>query len=269
MIGKALRSPVAAIALALSVGLACAVLGLASWQAATAGAAETSLAIDADPTGNTAESVDAVDNCVEVSQGDTFSVDFVINDAANLLGWETYLAYDKSVLSVADRDVQMFLTGGPEREVFDASERTPDNDGLYRLTAVDIASPPYSHTGSGVLARVTFQATGEGVAFVSAVPVDRNDDGKPDIGPVFKDTDNHLIGDSNGDSFFDGPTTDARVAVGTPCSGSGGALSDVLGGGGSALTIVIGLAMAVTAVGLTAGFTLWARRTRAGAAGRG
>jgi hypothetical protein len=263
--------PLASAAPALVVALALSFLPFAGWTDTAVGAEQAAIAIDADPTDNTANSLGAIDTCIEVSPDATFDVDFVITNTVDLLAWETYVTYDESVLEVVDRDVGMFLATGPERDVFDASENVPDGDGVYRLTAADIASPPYSHTGSGVLARLTFTAVDQGVTLVSAAPIDRNQDGMPDVGPVFKDLDNSLIGDSNGDSFFDGPTADARVAVDASCSAiagagllEGGPLA--AGGSGGAWWIVT-LVAGVGAVSLTAAGTLWARRVRAGPAG--
>src|SRR3990170_320200 len=166
MYGQRNRLTLSGAAPALLVVLALSFFPFASWTATAAGAEQAAIAIDADPTDNTANSLAAIDTCIEVSPGTTFDVDFVTTNTADLLAWETYVTYDKSVLEVVDRDVGMFLATGPARDVFDASERVPDGDGVYRLTAVDIASPPYPHTGSGVLARLTFKAVDQGVSLV-------------------------------------------------------------------------------------------------------
>ncbi len=175
------------------------------------------IGVDADPTGNTATSLGAIDSCLSVNTDDTFQVDVFVADVVDLLAWETYFSYDMTVIKVADRDVMMFQAANPGSEVFDVSEGLPDIDGRYRIAAADIAEPPAPDSGSGVLARLTLEAVGSGVSPASLSPIDVTGDGTMDLGPVLRDSEGRLMGDVDGDSFFDGPIANAQIAVDTAC----------------------------------------------------
>ncbi len=185
----------------------------------TAAQGPLTLAVDADPTGNTATSVGNIDDCLSVDLGDTFDVDIVIENVANLLGWESPFVYDKSILEVVNINVRLFQAANPNSNVINASEAPPDRDGLFLMGAADVSKA--TDNGSGVLARLTLQAVGTGVSPASIPQVDFNNDGTPDLGPTLAalifGAIEHL-GDTNGDNLFDGPTDHARIAVGLPCT---------------------------------------------------
>lgn len=177
----------------------------------------TSLGIDADPTGNSADSLGSRDDCISVNQGDTFDVDVTIEDVSELLAWEAFLTYDPDVVEVLERDVELFQAADGVSTVFDVSQSTPDSDGTYGLGAVDIADPEAPDSGSGVLARLTLKAKGPGSSPLALPLMDLNEDTVPDRGPTLKDVAGELIGDETEDGLFDGPVSDAEVLVGSPC----------------------------------------------------
>jgi hypothetical protein len=183
------------------------------------GAAQQSLAlgVDADPAGNTAASLGTIQSCVSVSSGQTFQVDVFITGVADLLAWEAYFVYDPAIVKVVERDVQMFQAANPGSQVFDTSEALPDQDGRYRVSAVDIAEPAAPDSGSGVLARLTLVAVSAGVSPASLPLIDMTGDTRPDFGPILTDVAGKGIGDANGDGLFDGLVTDAWIAVDTAC----------------------------------------------------
>lgn len=203
---------VLAIALALIVA---AFLGQA-----TPRAQQTSLSIDADPSGNSATTLGPTDPCVRVATGSTFQVDLFVRDVVDLLAWSVYLEFDPQVVRVVDRDVQMFQAANPGSNVVDASAETPNSEGLYSLGAVDTADPPSPDSGSGVLARITLEAVGKGISPLRLAFRDLDGDGDPDQGPFLRNVAGQIIGDETGDTFFDGPIEDAQVAVGERCPGS-------------------------------------------------
>ena len=178
---------------------------------------QPSIGIDADPSGNTATSLGAIDPCISVNKGDTFQVDIYIKDVVNLLGWEMYFHYEPSIVSITDRDVKMFLAATPGSDVLDASEGLPDIDNLHRLAAVDLALPHAPDSGSGVLARLTLQAVGSGLSPIDVAGVDANGDGTIDIGPLLTDDQGRQIGPRGPEGFFAGTITSATVAVDTAC----------------------------------------------------
>ena len=173
--------------------------------------------VDADPDGNTATSLGAIDQCVAVATGDTFQVDVFIADVADLLAWEAYFSFDGSIVNVTDRDVELFQAANADSDVFDASESLPSSGGLYRLGAIDFGQPPSPDSGSGVLARLTLEAVGAGISPAILITLDANNDGRPDLGARLKDPQETPIGDGNGDEIFDGTIFNAQIAVGRDC----------------------------------------------------
>ena len=205
-------------ALSASFVLALALLTTSAVHPRDSGAQEpVTLAVDADPSGNTATSLGPTDECVAVRSGDTVQVDIVITDVTDLLGWEAYAIYDASVLKLTDRDVKLFLAANTGSNVFDASDAPANANGRYHVGGADIADPPVPDSGSGVLARLTFSALSPGVSLITIRPLDFSGDDKPDIGPILTGFGGERIGDSNGDTYFDGPTADAWIAVDGDC----------------------------------------------------
>jgi hypothetical protein len=217
-------------ALAAAV-LAAATLVVALWTDGVLGGSESaaevsvSIGIDADPAGNTSSSLGAIDTCISVSTGDAFQVDLFVTDVVDLLAWEAYFVYDVTIVDIVDRDVMMFQAANPGSNVFDVSEGLPDIDGWYGVAAIDIADPPAPDSGSGVLARLSLKAVRAGISPASLSPIDVNNDGKLDLGPSLKDFNGDSIDDADGDGFFDGPISNAQIAVDSPCPGSSPAVS--------------------------------------------
>ena len=176
------------------------------------------LAVDADPAGNTATSLGTVEDCVSVDPGATFGVDIVVTNVENLLAWEAYFVYDPGILEVLAADVRLFTAANPNSNVANASDPTPDTDGLFFVGAVD--GNAALDSGSGVLARLTLRAVGSGISAVALPKLDFNDDGVPDQGPVLGAVEFGTavyLGDVDGDELFDGTVGQAEVAVGQPC----------------------------------------------------
>ena len=183
----------------------------------TAAQAPVTMGVDTDPTGNTATSLGPIDSCVSVSTGDTFEVDLFITDVADLVAWEAYFEYDMTVVNVVKRNVMMFEAAEPKSRVFDLSEALPDIEGHYRMTVADIAEPPAPESGSGTLGRLTLKAVGPGVSPANILVIDIDSDGKRDGGPFLTDAAGKPIGDVDGNGVFDGPISNAQIAVDTTC----------------------------------------------------
>jgi hypothetical protein len=183
---------------------------------------------------NSPTSVGSVESCVSVRKDDTFTVDLYVSDVEDLLGWETYVAYDSTVVQVVDRDVQMFQAADSGSSVFNASEAVPGNDdGLFRVAATDTRNPAVGDSGSGVLARLTLKAISEGTTSLDVGPTDRNGDEKPDFGTTLTDVTGEHIGDDDGDSFFDGAIAVPDVFVDVPTDRD---CATAFGGAGAATT---------------------------------
>jgi hypothetical protein len=210
----------------LAVTLAVALLGTAGLGAwilsgggqATQASPALSMGVDADPSGNTATSLGPIDSCISVSSGTTFDVDIYVTDVTDLKSWEVYFVFDPSVAIVTGVNVKnMLLAANAGSNVVDTSDLVPNTTGLYRLSAIDTASAPAHESGSGVLARLTLQAVAPGVSTGGVDLLDENGDGKPDLGPWLRNSGGEYLGDVNGDRFFDGPISQAQIAVDRGC----------------------------------------------------
>lgn len=178
------------------------------------------MGIDADPAGNTAKSLASVENCVSVSNGDSFQIDLFITGVNDLKAWEAYITFDGDIVNVTDVDVSMFQAANSGSDVFDASGPLPDTSGLYQLGAIDIGDPAASDSGSGVLARITLTAVQPGLSPAVVTVLDTNRDGRVDLGPRLSDSAEGSIGDSDGDNFFDGRLDGAQIVVDGDCPGA-------------------------------------------------
>ncbi len=218
----------------------------------------TSIGIDADPTGNTATILGVRDSCIAVSQGDSFQIDVIVEDVNDLLAWESYVSLDPNLLEVTDRDVDQFLNALLNAEVIDISDSIPDGDGYYRTGAANIGIPPQGGSGSGVLSRLTVRALAPGLASLSLGPIET---AVGVVEPTLTAVDGSRIGDSDGDGFFEGPILDASVAIDQPCTGV--ARAGIIGVGSLPWWVLVALTLAVLA---SAGIVL-ARRRASSASG--
>jgi hypothetical protein len=193
----------------LTGGLLWALLALLPVAAGGGGASEASsdpiLSVDALPdASNTATSVGPIDTCREVSAGETFDSDVVIEDVVTVSGIEAHVMYDPAVLKVTNADYDFLLaTAGA---VLDLGDTFPDTDGDFEIGAVTF--PLGAATGSGVLVRMTFEAVGSGVSALDLQGVKLSDGSGAPIAPF----------DASG--VYQGPVNDASVAVGTSCGDS-------------------------------------------------
>lgn len=160
----------------LAVTLAAALLataGLGGWilsggEEATQASPAVSIGVDADPSGNTATSLGTSEPCIEKNTNDTFDIDIVIRDIADLWYWLAEVTYDPLVVQVIDRDVEMFLAASPGSEVQDLStvHEWPGSPTTYVLEAKDLVEGA-TESGEGVLARLTLKAVGPGASPLS------------------------------------------------------------------------------------------------------
>jgi len=149
-----------------------------------------------------------------------------------LTALEAFITYDENVVTVTDRKVKdQFLATAGESNVFDASESVPDEDGRYRMEAAIIpADDPIGADGSGVLARLTLEAKGPGVTTLSLTPSQTDVPDRP-VAATLTNVNAAQIGDSDGDSYFDGPILDAQIAVDQACPGQVSNPTVISGGG--------------------------------------
>lgn len=199
---------IALVGLLMARGQRWGLLGVASAEGNTADAVR----IDANPSGNTATSLGTVQTCRRVATGENFEVDVVIENVTNLLGFDTAFAYDATRLKVVDRDIEFLLASAPGSDLLDTSDSAPDSDGFYGLRALDRSpAPPAAESGSGVLGRVTLQATNPGLStiFVSV----------PRISPRLTDVDRDPLEPADEFGVWLGDVFAARIAIDEECPG--------------------------------------------------
>ncbi len=150
---------------------------------------------------------DAVDNDADGTVNDgcpatgvPFNVDITVAEVSQVKAWEATIAFNPAILKVTGSDVNYFMAanGG---SVFDFSSPVPDRSGYYLTGALDSANPG-THTGSGVLDRLTLQAVANGASQLSFFDAS------------LEDTNMVELGDYNHDGWFDGPMFKAGIAVG-------------------------------------------------------
>ena len=158
------------------------------------------------------ESVDlgVFESCRDVSLNDVITVDVFVLDVTDLVAFSANLDYNSSVVDITGVDTDLFMGAQPGSSVFDLSEPIPPTTpGFYETAAIDESNQ--GDDGSGVLARLTVQAIAGGVS-----PFSLDIDPAMTHGVTLKDVSNQPLGDTDGDSLFDGPFINAgsSIAVG-------------------------------------------------------
>jgi hypothetical protein len=223
--------------------LATAVLGvwIGSGGGETTQASPTlSLGVDADPTGNTATSLGAIQSCRQVNVGDTFDIDIWVKDVSDLGAFTAWLTYDYTILETTEQYIKDFFLGSsPGSAVMDWSDLHTAS--LAFLAAWDMNESAVE-SGSGVLCRLTLHAVGPGI---SPITLEKSPSSKVprlvdalgnSLGPTTGESDNDGDGlygedpvdgtDNDGDGAvdedppdgaFDGPIFNGQIAVGQAC----------------------------------------------------
>ncbi len=157
------------------------------------------------------------DECVEADAGDTLTVDIVVESATNLLAWEAYFAYNRDIVEIVGKDVQMLLAEQQNTTIFDFSDPVPNSSGYYRLAAANLTLGATGATGTGGLVRLTLEAKAPGVSYATIDRRDLDGDGAWDFGPTLTSIRGQHLGDPNGNAIFDGAITSGQIAVERPC----------------------------------------------------
>ncbi len=196
---------------ALAAALLLVALVLAGRSAAQTGPV---VSVDAIPDGaNTATSVGAIDTCRSVSTGAIFTADVVIQGVTGIAGMEGHLMYNSSVLRVTAVSYA-FLIGSAGGSLVELGDVVPDSDGNFELGVVTFPLMPA--TGSGVMARMTFEAVGPGTSPLDLQNVKLSDALSQPIPPADSVT-----------GIFTGSVNDATAVAGGGCSdGDGDGIPD-------------------------------------------
>ena len=195
------------------VGLAALGAALLIWLVSSAGASGEStmmLGVDVSPGANqSSSSIGEIETCVRHDVGDEFTIDIFVNNVIELTAWELRLDYDSDVVQVTDADFNYFLLstppGGNVLSLFES-----ELPGRQFFGAGEISGAPDS--GSGVLARVSMAAVGEGVSDVSVV------DSPVYFAPRLTNKSGGAVGDNNSDGHWDGSIVGGEIRVGKSCN---------------------------------------------------
>jgi hypothetical protein len=175
----------------------------------------------------------AFENCVDVktSVNSFFYFDMFVLNAVNLAGYQADFTFTSGTMQLMEANAKQFfgnsssvstyLTSAgmnPSPTVSSAGVINPAvNNGHYEVTVVDTGS---GHTGSGVLMRFKAQA------FIGPSVINYAFDINPGVshGVTLTDIAAAHPGDTNSDSFFDGPfiNTTGKIAVDQPDGDSDG-----------------------------------------------
>jgi hypothetical protein len=153
------------------------------------------LAIDADPNGNTATSLGAVDGCARVEPGSTIDVDYVVDAIPQdrpMIGFEAEIRYDPGLLEAIKVDSNLLIAAVGTYSPLALSDALPDSDGKLRISVLDTASStdPEANVerGPGVLVRVTFRAKATGLSTLT-IGLEK----EPLLYPLVLDTQDEMI----------------------------------------------------------------------------
>ena len=211
--------------------------------------AQVSLDLDDDATpANQPNSIGTIEWCKRVNPNgvqdadedgvDQLTVDVVagpggIPASQPIGGFEFSLGYNTSVVHVADADVAQMIASPPGNagSITNLSDATPDSDGVWHAAAADTSLN--GETGTGVLVRVTLQATGMGYSPLTLSSVDLSDTngvaiGTSDtqFGTIVSGTSTSLCVDSDGDRIADGGDNCPSVANQDQADNDGDGIGD-------------------------------------------
>lgn len=121
---------------------------------------QTSIGVDADPEGNSATTLGAVQDCRSVEVNDSFQIDVFVRDVQDIDGFQFDLVYDSTKVRVTAVDNLQMLNAGGATQAIDFSDQVPDTDGTFTVAVADFG--PNNESGDGVLSRITLEALANG-----------------------------------------------------------------------------------------------------------
>lgn len=168
------------------------------------------LAIDADVIGggaNTADSLGARDECAALAVGGEREIDIVVEGApavgadgksGGLHAFQFRLEYDPKLVRVAAVQAEYLLATREGSKLMSFGDVAPDSDGSLLVAFADFGEGDVNEDGSGVLARITLKAVGQGTAVLTL--------------------DGVIVVDNDKRAYAVGSVEGARVEAGGACS---------------------------------------------------
>ncbi len=175
-------------------------------------AVTTSIGMDTEVSDNTATSLGSVDTCtIAPNVGDQVEIDLYVQNVADLNAYQLRIGYDSTVLKVTAVNAAFLLDSNPGSALFNLIDPLPDSDGILTMASTDIGVGA-GENGSGVLARITFEAVGAGTSDITYIV-----DATAPKTPALFDTTPAAIGDLDADTIFDGDRLNAAITVEVDC----------------------------------------------------
>ena len=170
------------------------------------------IAIDANPGGNSARSVGAIEQCVSASVGQPVDIDVVVPDPGipaqrGMAAYQFSLLYDPTVVWIQADNGGMLLAQAAGSNVIPITDPKPDRNGVYQSWGIDFGPAGIeplgsSETGPGVIARITLLPRSEGVSALTLSYV--------------------LVIDDASERITLGSVQSGTIRVGEPCPEQGG-----------------------------------------------
>ena len=122
--------------------------------------------------------------------GDTFQLNVVVNNVADLYGYQLTVVYDTERLRVVDMGLPLkhFLTPNEEANIFVVRLGVEDSGAVCAVTLLTVREP--AKTGSGVLLTISFEVVKSGFTWLRLEGVIL---GTPEAEVIHCTTDNHLV----------------------------------------------------------------------------
>lgn len=138
--------------------------------------------IDADVSGNTSTHVATYESARYVHPGQTFTIDFVVDEidpSDGVTGFDAKLSYTTS-LQVLSIDTGSLVFAAPGTGTpFYFNDPLPDTDGEFKFAIQDLGGP--AESGEGVLARITLKCNSANTAVLSVDDISSSGDTQPSI----------------------------------------------------------------------------------------
>jgi hypothetical protein len=175
-------------------------------------------------TGNTSSALGPVDGCIQISAGNSFTIDVTVqgvpphntngtptpaDDIGGIIAHSYTLAYPSGVLTitsktVADSGINILARNNVSpNDLLDAGDSVPDSNGAFQRAVLDTGNA-VPESGSGALERLTISSSGGAPTGVYSLQLTANSSG-------------HVP--ASGGTYFPHSIRSGAIAIGQPCDG--------------------------------------------------
>lgn len=190
---------------------------------ATHGGADV-ISVDMVTTGNSSSALGPVESCIQISAGNSFTIDVTVqdvpphntngtptpaDDTGGIIAHSYTLAYPSGVLTitsktVADSGINILARNNvSSNDLLDAGDSVPDSNGTFQRAVLDTGNA-VPESGSGVLERLTISSSGGAPSGIYSLQLAANSTG-------------HVP--ASGGTYFPHSISSGAIAIGKPCDG--------------------------------------------------